>query len=100
MFSPDGKWVAYNSNDSEVYVRLFPGSGPAWQVSTPVAVRLDGAPTAGKLFFMAPDSSLMAARVTMHASTFETATPRTLFRTHAVYSLTFSNKTSPATAAY
>ena len=36
-FSPDMKWVAYQSNESgrdEVYVRPFPGPGAKWQVST------------------------------------------------------------------
>ncbi len=35
-FSPDGLWLAYDSNESgrtEVYVRPFPGPGPQWQVS-------------------------------------------------------------------
>jgi len=37
MFSPDGRWVAYNSNESgrhEVYVRAFPGPGGPWKIST------------------------------------------------------------------
>jgi serine/threonine-protein kinase len=36
-FSPDGRWLAYVSNESgnyEVYVRPFPGPGGKWQVST------------------------------------------------------------------
>jgi eukaryotic-like serine/threonine-protein kinase len=36
-FSPDGRWLAYLSNESgnnEVYVRPFPGPGGKWQVST------------------------------------------------------------------
>jgi dipeptidyl aminopeptidase/acylaminoacyl peptidase len=36
-FSPDGKWLAYNSNESgrfDVYVAPFPGPGRKWQVST------------------------------------------------------------------
>jgi serine/threonine-protein kinase len=36
-FSPDGRWLAYQSNESgtyEVYVRPFPGPGGRWQVST------------------------------------------------------------------
>jgi serine/threonine-protein kinase len=36
-FSPDGRWLAYESNESgrvEVYVRPFPGPGGKWQVST------------------------------------------------------------------
>jgi len=36
-FSPDGRWVAYGSNESdqwEVYVAPFPGPGRKWQVSS------------------------------------------------------------------
>jgi serine/threonine-protein kinase len=36
-FSPDGRWVAYVSDESgspAVYVRPFPGSGPKWMVSS------------------------------------------------------------------
>jgi len=36
-FSPDGKWVAYSSNETgreEIFVRPFPGPGPALRVST------------------------------------------------------------------
>ena len=36
-FSPDGRWLAYMSNESgryEVYVRPFPGPGGKWQIST------------------------------------------------------------------
>jgi len=37
MISPDGRWLAYYSNESgryEVYVRPFPGPGGKWQLST------------------------------------------------------------------
>jgi Tol biopolymer transport system component len=37
MFSPDGRWIAYFSNEHagtfEVYVRPFPGPGGVWKVS-------------------------------------------------------------------
>ena len=36
-FSPDGRWIAYQSNESgriEIYVRPFPGAGARVQVST------------------------------------------------------------------
>ncbi len=36
MFSPDGRWVAYMSNESgrsDVFVRPFPGPGGKWQIS-------------------------------------------------------------------
>ncbi len=35
-FSPDGRWVAYSSDESggsQVFVRPFPGPGPKWQIS-------------------------------------------------------------------
>jgi serine/threonine-protein kinase len=35
-FSPDGRWIAYTSDESgqyEIYVRPFPGPGGRWQVS-------------------------------------------------------------------
>jgi Tol biopolymer transport system component len=35
-FSPDGRWVAYSSDetgDYEVFVRPFPGTGGRWQIS-------------------------------------------------------------------
>ena len=37
MFSPDGRWLAYYSNESgrnEVYVRQFPSPGGRWQISS------------------------------------------------------------------
>ncbi len=36
-FSPDGRWIAYESDESgrsQIYVRPFPGAGGKWQVST------------------------------------------------------------------
>jgi dipeptidyl aminopeptidase/acylaminoacyl peptidase/predicted Ser/Thr protein kinase len=37
VFSPDARWMAYESNESgrvEVYVQAYPGPGGKWQVST------------------------------------------------------------------
>jgi Tol biopolymer transport system component len=37
VFSPDGRWMAYQSGESgqaEIYDRPFPGPGRQWQVST------------------------------------------------------------------
>ena len=53
-FSPDGHWIAYQSNESgrtEVYVQRFPESGGKLQVSTGVAARFhNGAVTGGSCF--------------------------------------------------
>lgn len=62
-FSPDGRFVAYQSNESgrfEIYVRTFPGAEGKWLVSvaggTQPRWRRDGK----ELFYMAPDGRLMA----------------------------------------
>jgi len=37
MFSPDGRWLAYVSNESgrdEIYVKPYPGPGGKWPIST------------------------------------------------------------------
>jgi len=37
QFSPDGRWLAYISNESgryEIYVQPYPGPGGKWQIST------------------------------------------------------------------
>src|SRR5207247_6233838 len=58
-FSPDGRWVAYTSNESgreDVYVQAFPPTGDKYRISrnggTHPMCRGDGK----QLFFMAPDS--------------------------------------------
>jgi len=86
-FSPDGKWVAYDSNESgryEIYVRAFspgqPGTGGKWPVSTGGGQdprwRRDGK----ELFYLAPDRKLMAVEVKT-GSGFEAGIPRPLFQT-------------------
>jgi Tol biopolymer transport system component len=94
VFSPDGRWVAYHSDQSgryEVYVRRFvlPGNGrdsptvgetqvqlsvaggtyPAW--------RRDGK----ELFFLRPGGVLMAAPITFTSSGVESGVPTELFAT-------------------
>jgi hypothetical protein len=84
VFSPDGRWVAYASDESgrnEVYVAPFPGLGGKWQVSAAGGHwprwRRDGR----ELFFLAPDSRMMAAEIEGRWPTFEIATIRPLFQT-------------------
>jgi serine/threonine-protein kinase len=81
--SPDGRWLAYQSDESgiaEVYVRPFPDvNGGRWQVSlsggrTP-QWRRDGR----ELFYVAPDNALMAASVES-GPVFASGTPQRLFR--------------------
>jgi serine/threonine-protein kinase len=58
-FSPDGRWLAYGSDASgrfEVYVRPYPGPGPAEPVSIDGGWSPAWAPTGRELFFVSlPD---------------------------------------------
>jgi Tol biopolymer transport system component len=81
--SPDGRWLAYASNESghnEVYVVPCPGPGGKWQISTAggsaPAWRADGK----ELFFQGADQSIMAVDVRAGA-TFEVGVPKLLFKT-------------------
>ena len=82
QFSPDGKWVAYNSDESgrwEVYAARFPemdrvlklsdqgGCQPIW--------RQDG----GELFYLTPEAKLMSVPL-KQGSVLQPGAPRLLFQ--------------------
>jgi eukaryotic-like serine/threonine-protein kinase len=81
MFSPDGRLIAYRSNESgrnEVYVRTFPETTGKWQVSVngggDPRWRADGK----ELFFRGIDQRLMAVDIQTQG-TFQAGTPHMLF---------------------
>jgi serine/threonine-protein kinase len=79
-FSPDGKLIAYVSNESgqnEVYVRDFPQSGRKWRVSTQGGSSPRWPRTAKELFYVEA-GRLMAVAVTTQP-TFSSGTPSPLF---------------------
>jgi serine/threonine-protein kinase len=75
-FSPDGRWLAYVSNVSgrrEVYVRPYPGPGPAEQVSLDGGLSPAWNPAGRELFFVSlPDS---AGRMSMMSADFVPGSP-------------------------
>jgi Tol biopolymer transport system component len=80
-FSPDGRWVAYQSNESqqdEIFVVPFPGPGGKRQISTAGGTfprwRHDGK----EIFYVGPDATLMAAEVTLNASSIDVGQVRPL----------------------
>jgi Tol biopolymer transport system component len=83
QFSPDGRWIAYVSDESgtsQVYVQSYPTPAGPRQVSptggTQPRWRRDGK----ELFYLAPDRKLMALTVRTGA-TFDADAPRALFQT-------------------
>jgi Tol biopolymer transport system component len=83
QFSPDGKWVAYGSNETgkwQIYVTSFPDARGKWQVSTSGGEQPRWRADGKELFFLSSDSKMMAAAVTTGA-TFDAGPPAALFQT-------------------
>ncbi len=79
-FSPDGKWVAYSSDESgqlEVYITAFPGPGGKWQVSTGGADSPVWSPNGRELFFRS-QKKIMKVDVST-SPTFSLSAPHPLF---------------------
>jgi len=85
-FSPDSRWIAYESNESgryEVYIQPFPESGERLQISLDGGAdprwRADGK----EVFYVAPDGTLMAAAVSVNAGNkqIQAGKPTPLLRT-------------------
>ncbi|MEK7992511.1 MAG: protein kinase [Planctomycetota bacterium] len=82
QFSPDGKWIAYQSDESgrdEVYVRAFPGSGGQRQVSNQGGAKPKWRADGKELFYLGPNSNLLAAGIRVAGASFQSDTPRELF---------------------
>jgi serine/threonine-protein kinase len=77
-FSPDGRWLAYFSNESgkpEVYVRPYPGPGGKWQVSTDGGVGPIWSPNGKELFYQTLESKIMVATYTALGASFRAEKP-------------------------
>jgi Tol biopolymer transport system component len=84
-FSPDGRFVAYMSNESgrlEVYVRPFPAGDRKWTVSANGGALPRWSQTGNELFYL-EGSMLMAASVSTHGD-FRASPPTKLFDTAAI----------------
>ena len=82
QFSPDGKWVAYASNETgkwEIYVTSFPEARGKWQVSRDGGEQPRWRSDGKELFYLSSDDKMMAAPVTI-GTNFDAGTPVTLFQ--------------------
>jgi serine/threonine-protein kinase len=80
VFSPDGRWIAYRSNESgayEIYVRPFPpGPGGKWQVSTGGGMYAFWSKNVPELFYETTDNRIMVMAYTINGDSFVPGRPR------------------------
>ena len=84
QFFPDGKWIAYQSNESgrfEIYVQPFPGPGGKFQISSNGGAQPRWNKNGKEIFYVSLDSKMMAVpvKVSPDGQSLETGTPAALF---------------------
>jgi serine/threonine-protein kinase len=81
MFSPDGHWVAFVSNESgsqQIYVAPFPGPGGKWQISTDGGVEPRWSITGHELFYV-KGTQLTVVPYSVEKNSFQAGKPEMLF---------------------
>jgi serine/threonine-protein kinase len=100
--SPDGRWLAYQSDESgssEVYVRPFPNiSDGRWPVSTDGGTRPAWARNGGELFYLKADGTMVAVPVKLGTGVdgFSAGIPQALFK--GQYFMTVAGRTYDVSA--
>ncbi len=82
--SPDGRWLAYVSNESgrfEVVVQPFPPTGPRWQVSSGGGLQPRWRRDGRELYYLGPDDMLMAVELASSGSDLQVRGTSALFQT-------------------
>jgi serine/threonine-protein kinase len=83
LLSPDGKWIAYSSDESgkyEVVVEPFPGPGAKLQVSTHGGWIGAWARNGRELYYVDPDTKQMMAVETQTGPAFHPGQPKAMFK--------------------
>jgi serine/threonine protein kinase/Tol biopolymer transport system component len=78
-FSPDGRWMAYYSNESginQVYVRAFPDKSGKWQISNSGGWLPMWSRTGHELFFETLDRHIMVTAYAVKGDSFVADKPR------------------------
>jgi Tol biopolymer transport system component len=95
QFSPDGRWLAFESNESgtpEIYVQPFPGPGPKQRVSTASGTQARWRRDGRELFYVALDGALMAVPVDLAPDRPSFGPPTPLFKTRLAPSVAISRQ--------
>jgi serine/threonine protein kinase len=81
-FSPDGKWLAFLSNESgrnEAYIVAFPGPGGKWQLSATGAVNVRWLPDGNSLLYESPEGKIVQVLITIQGANIAIGAARELF---------------------
>ncbi len=82
VFSPDGRWVAYLSDESgrtEAYIVPFPGPGGKWQISSSGARTVQWMPDGTGLVFETSEGKIRSVPVTMEGGNVVIGAAQDLF---------------------
>ncbi|HEV1993360.1 MAG TPA: protein kinase [Candidatus Acidoferrum sp.] len=85
QFSPDGRWIAYASNETgsmEIYVSPFSSANSKWQVSSAGAQEPRWRQDGKELFYLSSERKMMAVAVKTTGASFEAGSPVALFQTY------------------
>jgi Tol biopolymer transport system component len=81
--SPDGRWVAYTSDESgswEVYVQSFPTGGAKRAVSVGGGVEPNWTKGGREIVYLTPDGTVTSVGVSARDKAVEAGVPKALFR--------------------
>jgi dipeptidyl aminopeptidase/acylaminoacyl peptidase len=85
VFSPDGRWIAYVSDDggaNQVFVEAYPSHGAKVRLSTTTGNAPAWSADGKTVFYATSDYHLMAVAVTIAGSELRAGVPRKLFEWH------------------
>jgi Tol biopolymer transport system component len=83
QFSPDGRWVAYDSNESgkdEIYAVAFPNATARFQISTAGGGNPQWRGDGKELYYTDADNKIMAVDVASRGDSLEIGTPHALWQ--------------------
>jgi Tol biopolymer transport system component len=86
VLSPDGRWIAYQSDESgadEIYVQSFPAGNERQQVSVTGGTQPKWRGDGKEIFYVSPDRKLMAVDI-RPGERLDVGTPHALFQTRIV----------------